>query len=415
MKRLLEDITILDMGWVIAGPTGTRLLADLGATIIRVETRARADVIRGGAKREGVTSLFDEGGWLFQDINRGKFDISLNMKSPHGREVFEKLLKKSDALLCNFSPRAFKKMGLDLESLRKVKPDIIVLNASGMGDFGKYSDFATFAPILGGVTGYTSQVAYENEHFCEPRDSLPDFVGGAGIAVSLMAALAYKERTGKGQFVDLAQAELFLSVMGATILDCAYNQEELPPYGNQYFGRTMVPHNCYQCAGNDSWCSVAVRDDEEWSALCSVIDPMGEWSENYKYATIDGRIENRAEIDARVAAWMQMHTNVEAAETLQMAGVSAGMVQSAKDLIEDPHIAERKFLIPLDFPASDRQPETLLVTGMLSGNRDRVPESVPCAPSVGQHNDYILKTYLNLSDEEIQMLKEDGTIEMPKK
>lgn len=413
MKKinLLNNITILDMGWVIAGPTGTRLLADLGANIIRIETKANFDVIRPGAKRNGVEDPFEEGGWLFQDINRGKKNISLNLRNEKGRKIFNELLKRADAVLCNFSPRAFHKMGLTFEELSKIKSDIIVLNASGMGDYGVHSSYATFAPILNAITGYTSTVAYEGEEPFEPEDSLPDYANGGAIASALLAAIEYRDKTGKGQFIDLAQGETFLSIFGIDILNYDYNKNTQFACGNHDFGKTMSPHNCYKCIGEDDYCVIAAGDNDEWERLRKVVDPKNEWSADERFSDTDSRIKNEKELDNRISEWTLSKTAEEVVEKLQENGVSSGIVQNVKKTYYDEQLKARNFFVPVYFRPSNRTPEKFFLTGMLTGNREELLTEFEPASAVGQDNEEVLFDMLGFTAKEVEILKEEGALE----
>lgn len=401
----LSGITILDLSWVLAGPYATRLFADLGANVVKVESSKTFDVVRSGAQRRGNENPREEGGWAYNEMNRGKSDIAINLKSEKGRQAFEELLARSDIMICNYGPRAFHKLRLTYEDLKAVKPDIILLNASGLGDWGPWSTYVTFAPVLQSLTGIEATVGYEGE---DPYDEYPpisDYIGALTAANCLMGALEYRRKTGKGQFIDLSQGEAAAAMMGPAVLDWQVNRKKRGTLGNRHYAGDAAPHNCYKCqGGEDSWCVIACFEEEEWKALCSVVDPENTWSGGRRFATKAARLENQEELDRRIEAWTKTMRPMETAELLQRAGVSAAPVQYALDsLYRDEHKRARGFFIPVEFPPSDKFPDQFLVTST-SIRMTGVPpiERVAPGPSVGRDTDFILKQVLGKSPEWIK-------------
>ena len=398
----LHDITILDLSWVLAGPYATRLFADLGANVIKVESRKTFDVVRSGAQRQGNEDPRVEGGWAYNDMNRGKSDIAINLKSEKGRQAFEELLAKADIMICNYGPRAFHKLRLTYDDLKAVKPDIILLNASGLGDWGPWSSYVTFAPVLQALTGIEATVGYEGE---EPYDEYPpisDYIGALTAANCLLGALEYRHRTGKGQFIDLSQGEAAAALMGSAVLDWQVNAEKKGCLGNRHYAGDIAPHNCYRCKGEgEQWCVISCADEAEWQALRKVVDPQGLWSGEARFADAAVRVQNAEELDRQVERWTREHAPMEAAELLQAAGVSAAPVQYALDsLFHDEHKRQRGFFVPVDFPPSHKSPETFLVTST-SIRITGVPpiRQVEPGPSVGRDTDVILREVLGKSQE----------------
>lgn len=401
VKLPFEGVTVLDLCWVIAGPHGNRVLQDLGATVIKLESAGRIDPMRIDTPRAGVTDCIREGGYAFQDNNRDKLGLRLNLKSPASRAILNELVKKVDVVSCNYAPKGFHKLGLDFETLSKIKKDIIVVNASGLGDYGPYSSYATFAPILQSMTGITSLIGYEGEEPFGFPLLLADYLGGETLALAVAAALEYRRRTGKGQFVDLSQAESVLACMGPLLLDYQINGRQPAPVGNRHYLGQMAPHNCYECRAENTWCFIACGDESEWAALRNVLKTRDRSVLDECYDTLDGRLEHRFALDAIIAAWMKGHTPREAAKLLQAAGVSAAPVEPAIDGLTDENLAARGFFTPIRFsPDDDIQPKELLLSERLV-HLAPPPRPHRAAPAMGQDNAYILKEFLGMSDAQI--------------
>ena len=418
MDRLpLEDIQILDLSWVMAGPHATHLFLDLGAKIVKVESKRSLDVVRTNTLRKGVEDYRQEGGWAFNDLNNGKQEIAINLKSVKGREALEDLVRQSDIVVANYGTSAFHKLGLTFEDLSKIKSDIIVLNASGLGDWGPYASYVSFAPVVQALTGMVSRIGYEGDK--TPYDGYPplcDYLGGLAIATNLMAAIEDRDRTGKGQFIDLSQVESAASYLGPALLDYQVNDHIEALAGNHHYAGSAAPHNAYRCKGEDKlrqWCVIAVASQEEWERFCQVVDPQGTWTAEAKFSTMEERVAHQEELDAKVETWTLQHTQNEVAELLQGNRVSAAPVQYAADLLyKDPQMQDRAFFREVVFPPSDRTPPTLLVTGpkmRISGlDYDRQVKPGPC---VGQDTQYVLRELLGKSDEWIAEGMAEGAFE----
>jgi crotonobetainyl-CoA:carnitine CoA-transferase CaiB-like acyl-CoA transferase len=416
MNRLpLEDITILDLTWVIAGPHATRLFGDLGARIIKVESKRSLDVLRTGIQRKGNKDFRKEGGWAYNDLNHGKMDIAINLKSVKGREAFEDLVRISDIVVANYGTGAFHKLRLTFDDLVKIKSDIIVLNASGLGDWGPYCKFVSFAPVVQAMTGIASSVGYEDSDV--PFDKYPpmaDYEGSLSICNHLMAALEYRRKTGKGQFIDLSQVESAASYMGTAILNWQVNGEVKGLFGNHHYADFAAPHNVYPCKGDeDQWCAIAVSSEEEWQRFRKAVDPEGAWTLDPRFETLKDRIANQGELDARVSGWTRRHTPEEVGNILQSAGVSGVPVQSAQDMLyRDEHLKARKYFMEMNFEPSDQYPPKFIITGPLMRFPERTyPHTVSPAPSVGQDTHFVLTQILGKSEEWIESAREEEAFE----
>ena len=403
-RKPLEDITICDLTWVMAGPGATRMFRDLGATVIRIENNKTLDVLRTGWQRKNNDDFYKEGGWAFQDFNRGKTDIALNLKTEGGREVLHEIVKRSDIVVANYGPRAFHKLGIDYESLRQVKEDIIVLNAAGLGDYGPYSNFITYAPSLMSIAGMMGIHGYEGARDPEMPTELADYTGCLTLANYMLAAIEYRRRTGKGQFIDVSQGEGAEVHMGQAILHCWKNAAEAGCIGNRDWRGSAAPHNTYPCRGDDEWCVIAVTTEEDWQKLCAVIDPEGTWSGAPEFRTLADRLRHLPELDSHIAAWTAERDKYEIGDLLQAAGVSAAPVQNNWELLNrDEHMKARGYFVPVDLEPDGKYPDTFRICN-IPGRMSTMeyPTAFHRAPSWGEHTDEILREYLGKSDEWIK-------------
>lgn len=411
MARLpLEDIKIIDLGWVIACPHGTRLLADLGAQVIKLESKAKLDGVRGDFPRQGVTNPLEEGGGVFQEHNRNKMGLALNLKNPKGWEIFGRLIGVADAVAANFSATGFKKLGLGWEELSKFNPGIIVVNAPGMGNWGPHSHFMTFGPNLQALAGITSLIGYPGQEPVGSGGPWVDFMGGGALAIAILAAIEYRRKTGKGQFIDISQHEVALSFLGSALLNWEANKRVTERCGNHHRANAAAPHSCYRCQGEDRWCVISVASDEEWDNFCKVLGNP-DWTQEERFASHLQRILNQDELDKLVEAWTADRTAEEVVDKMQAGGVSAGVVQNVEDLLQrDVHIKERQFLHDVKFdPHPDKKPDHFTIPGVitrLSGQTLSVRRPAP--RQFGQDNEYVLKEILGMTDKEVEQATAEG-------
>jgi crotonobetainyl-CoA:carnitine CoA-transferase CaiB-like acyl-CoA transferase len=411
MARLpLEDIKIIDFGWVIACPHGTRLLADLGAQVIKVESKAKLDGLRGDFQREGVTNPLEEGGAVFQEQNRNKMSLALNVKNPKGMEILGRLIRIADAVTANFSSVGFKKLGLEWEELSKFNPGIIVVSMPGMGNWGPHSHFMTFGPNLQALAGITSLMGYPNQEPVGSGVPWVDYMGGGALAIAILAAVEYRRKTGKGQFIDISQHEVALSFIGSVLLDWAANKRVSASSGNHHHANGAVPHNCYRCKGDDRWCVISVASDEEWDNFCKALENP-DWTKNPRFATHLQRVINQEELDKLIEAWMANYYAEEIVETMQEAGVSAGVVQNIEDILKrDPHLRERGFLEEVKLPPHpDKKPASFTIPGVVTrllGQSLSIRHPAPAL--LGQDNEHILKDMLGMTELEIEQAAAEG-------
>jgi benzylsuccinate CoA-transferase BbsF subunit len=373
---VLKGIRILDFTRVLAGPYATRLLADFGAEVIKVQSRLpreEDDFARGYANT-----------W-----NRNKLGITLDMTKSDGIALARRLVALSDAVVENFTPRVMANWGLDYQNLKKIKPDIIMLSLSTMGGTGPYRDYSGFGPTIQAFSGLTYLTSYPGGPPLGPGIAYADHVGALFGCLALLGALDYRRRTGEGQHIDISQVEAMASLLGDVFV---------PPEERAFQG-------VYRCKGEDRWCAIEVAGDEEWPKFKEALGSPP-WAEEKRFATLANRLRNKPVLDELIEVWTKNHTAEEVMARLQKQGVAAGVVQDARDLAQDPQLKERGFFIELDHPemgktVPDASPIRL---------SDTPAGYTRAAPLPGQDNDYVYGELLGLSEAEMAELKKQGVI-----
>lgn len=391
-RRALEGVRILDFTWVVAGPVATRILADQGAEVIKIERRDSLDM---GSRRGGFT------GNLF----RGKESTVINMSDPRGRALAHKLVAVSDVVIDNFSARVMRNWGMDYESLKQIKPDIIAVSMSGFGHTGPQKDYVSYGPTLQALSGYTLLMRQEEHEPAGWGYSYADMSGGYSGALAVLMALWYRRRTGQGQFVDLSQFETISSVIGPAMLDIMANGATMSPFGNRSQEAPAAPHGVYRCAGEDRWCAITIFTEDEWRAFCRVLESPT-WTTNAKFATLAQRLQHQEELDRHVESWTCQHAPEEVMTKLQQVGVAAGLVASGADMDRDPQLRARGYWAQVQTPEGD----TVTLDGSpirLSATQGAV--AAP-GPLLGEQTESVLRRLLNYSEADIAQLKTDRVV-----
>lgn len=401
----MAGVRVVDFCWVTAGPMATRNLADFGAEVIKLESRTRVDLVRGYPPlSEGKTGLNVSG--PFNNYNRNKLGITLNIGHPRGRDIVKRLVSISDVVSDNFTPGTMSKWGFDYERLREIKPDIIVLSMPVMGNNGPRRSFGGYGMGIAAAAGITYITGSPRRMPVGIGTAYPD----AGpnprhAAIAVLAALHYRNRTGKGQHIELAQYESTICFTGTAVLDYTVNQRVQSRMGNRL--PYAAPHGAYRCKGDERWCVIAVFNEEEWRSFCQVIGNPP-WTTEEKFATLLRRKENEDELDHLVEEWTRQRTAEEVMMSMQRAGVAAGVVQNGQDLLEkDEQLRFRGHYVYMEHPeagriAHDNVPCKLSATpGVL-----RRP-----APILGQDNEYVYGDLLGMTEDEMNQCYVDGVFD----
>ncbi len=413
-RRPLEGVRVIDLTRIVAGPNATRLLATMGAEVIRVEWHddRAIDLLRGvrptvpGGEADSVNRS-----GLFNNINPGKYGITLNMNVPQGRDLFKRLITRATVLCENYSPGQMERWELGYDTLREINPGLIYLQITGMGKSGTYKNYLSVGPTAQALSGLTHMSG-----FPEPMPpggwgySYLDHSTGYYGAMLVQAALLQRRRTGRGCYIDLSQTEVGIMLSGTATLEAQVTGKPTARHGNRMQAAAWAPHGAYPCRGADEWIAIAVQTDEQWEALVAEISAPG-WTRDAHFQTTVGRKAHEDDLDRLLAECTKNEDRYDLMHRLQRRGVPAGVVQKSVDrYTRDPQLQERGYFVPLPqseigtwpiegFPAQCQNMR--IDVGGLPGR---------AAPIMGEDNDYVYRDILGLTPEEIAALREDWII-----
>jgi crotonobetainyl-CoA:carnitine CoA-transferase CaiB-like acyl-CoA transferase len=419
MYRLpLSGIRVLDLTMAWAGPYATRLLGDMGAEVIKIEAPKNWDAIRAlHLLGRGAERGYNKGGF-FNHLNRNKLGCALDLSHPRGRELFLKLVARSDAVIENYRADVMDGLNLSYDVLRQARPDIILVSMPAHGKDGPEAGHIAYGTHVEQLAGLVSLTGYHDRGPHKSGISYGDPVAGIAAAAALCAALIHRRRTGQGRWVEVAQRESMTSLIGEFFVGFSMNGRQPPLLGNRH--RSMAPHGCYPClparlsgrqAGRPAvgdppdagWLAIAVGSDAEFEALCRVIG-RPELAADPRFADVVSRYRYQDELDEAISAWTREQSPQEAALALQRAGVAASPVPSVVDLMEDPHLRERGF-----FERTAHGEAGVWEMDGVPWRLSLTPAHVRLnAPCFAEHNDYVFHHLLGLSDEQVAELERQG-------
>ena len=412
----LTGVKVLDFTWVGVGPITIKYLADHGAEVVHVESVSRPDILR-------LTPPFKEGkpginrSQFPANYNTSKYGLGINMAKPGARELMRRIITdwQPDIIAESFTPKAMRNWGLDYQSVQKLKPDIVYFSGCQQGATGPHSSYAGYGQLAAALAGFYQITGWPDREPAGPYGAYSDFINPPNAATAIIAALEYRRRTGKGQHLDLSQFECSTQYLAPLVLDYEVNDRVTGRRGNE--DDTFAPHGVYPCkdreisddgveAAGGSWCSIAVTSDEEWVSLCSAMG-VPSLSNDPQFATFAARKQNREELDRLIGKWTAEREAQQVMGLLQGAGVAAGVVQNQSDLWEDPHLKHQDFFQWLEHSECGPMPYDGLQFKLSSTpGKLRMPHA-----TIGQHNELILKEFVNLSDEEIAELVAEEVLE----
>ncbi|HEX2228189.1 MAG TPA: CoA transferase [Candidatus Binatia bacterium] len=336
-NEILKGVRILAFTTGYAGPYAGRLLATYGAEVIKIESRKGGlDTFRHYGQHKDIDAAP-----RFIECNLGVRSMAINLKHPTGARLVRELASKADAVLQNFRPRVLDKLGLGDDDLRRVNPKLVIVKLPGFGSEGPKSNYGTWGFNLTAFSGMTYLWNHpDQDRPIGSQGVYPDHLGFVMGPTLMVAALLNSRRTGKGVTVDLAQIEGTAATLGVTYLETAINGDDPQPKGNHY--AVAAPHGCYRCQGEDRWCVISVRSDDEWRAFCDVID-RAELKGDVRFHNLPARLKHRAQLDRIVEEWTQARNAEEVMIELQAAGVPAGVVQTGADLLSDAQLRHRNY------------------------------------------------------------------------
>ena len=399
-KLPLEGIRVIELTTGAAGPTVARVLCEFGAEVIRCETRLRGDGHRGE----------DPAKWNknpdFMKLQRGKKSFTVNMQTEKGRRLVRELVKQADVLVENYGLGILEKWGLNYPDLKEINPQCILIRVKGMGCSGPHAADLTYGPNVGNTmaTTYLWNYPGATTATAEPRTQHPDFMGGVTGAFAVVLALIQRKKTGRGQWIDSAQAEIGASLLGPRYLEYSVNHVEPQPQGNRNLN--AAPYGPYQCKGNDRWCVIVVENQQEWERFVELVKQSG-IGPDPKFATHLERVRRRDELDKWVTSWTKQFDPYDVMEMLQKIGICAAVVQDVEDQFKhDIQYAATGFLVRMKEPEAGE-----VVTENVPIRLSETPGKVRgLAPMMGEHTHEIAKTLLGLSDGEIKELEEEKVL-----
>lgn len=402
--RPLDGVRVLDLGQVYAGPFAARALADLGAEVIRVEWARRP----GRATGPGAVYPQDEPGErpynrsaYYNELNRGKRAISLDLSHERGRALFLRLVALSDVLIENFSPRVMGNLGLDYPVLREAHPALIMVSISAYGASGPWRDYGAYGPGLEAASGFSALMGYPGGPPLRLGVAYADPTAGLHAAFAALAALRRRRRTGQGAHIDLAMRESLTQMLGESLVGHSLGVGQPARHGNAH--PFAAPHGVYPCKGEDAWVALAVTNDGEWQGLCRALG-FPSWTQGEHFQDASRRWRHRAELDRHLADWTAGLTPEEAAGRLQAEGVSAAAVSSPVDVLADPQLAAQGFFLSIRHPEAGDHLHPGVPWRLREG-----PEPRP-APLFAQDNGYVFQGLLGLTGEEIAALEAEGVV-----
>ena len=408
MTQALAGYRICDFTGQLAGAGATKWLAAFGAEVIRIEDpvrQGRWDILRGNPpfidERRGI----DLGG-AFNNHNTDKLGITLNLKTDKAKEILRRLISISDVVTENFAAGVLDKWGFSYAQMCEIRPDIIYVSNCGFGHVGPYSQFKTWGPIVQAVSGLTHTSALAGQAPAGWGYSYMDHTGGYYMAMAILAALYHKQRTGEGQWIDLACTDAALTLNGPALLDWTVNgrgQRDKPGHSNRSQFNTMAPHGVYPGVGEDEWVAIACHEDAQWQALASFINQ--DWTE--PYATLASRLEDQDALDAGMASWCSTWNKFELEQALRTLCIPVGAVQKPAERIDrDPTTG--------DFGLWPTVKHTAIGNVRVDGQPvhfSRTDWRSTCGgPCLSEHTEDVLTRLLGMSNEEVQGLRADGVL-----
>lgn len=390
----LAGIRVICLGVGVVVPNMGWLLGELGAEVIKIESRANLDFLRAVTIEPGA----HDRAHTFNDDSRGQKSVCINAATPRGRELILQLCARSDVVAENNRGGVVAAWRLDYEDVRAVKPDVIYLCSQGFGRGGPMGEAPSFGPLNASFSG--ANLLWNHPDAPYPAGSShahPDHLTARLALVAVLAALEHRRRTGEGQRIEIAQTEVAAYLQGEFYLQEPCTGRPARPLGNAL--EHAVPHGVYRCAGDDRWCAIAVMNDADWRRFVACLG----WDDNPGWTTASGRIAARAEIDRRVEEWTRARRAEEVAERLQAAGVSAMMLLSPDDCRADPHLLARDAIVTLEHPLVGSERHSANPLRMSAGGlRARGP-----APLLGADTAQVLSETLGLSSGEIARLVDE--------
>jgi crotonobetainyl-CoA:carnitine CoA-transferase CaiB-like acyl-CoA transferase len=401
----LEGIRVVELTTAWAGPMAGRVLTWYGAESFHIESPSRTNTWR--SNRDGPNPVtypdLDPGTrpwdrcFTFNSQNVNKRSLVVDLKKPEGFAVVRGLVALSDVLICNFRPGLLDRLGLGYAELSQQQPGLIVIEMPAYGLDGPDSSYAALGPTMEMAAGMSAMIGYPGGKPTVTGPSYPDPIGGFNAAAAILTALHHRDRTGKGQHIELAQVEAAMQFIGAELIE----GRDILPDGNHV--PEMAPHNAYPTRGEDSWIALAARTDAEWARLAAMI---GGGAATPRFATLAGRKANEVLLDVLIADWTHGQDRHALADRLQAAGIPASAVETAPDLARSPYLRQRGFFTELTHSVAGTHDHP----GLPFHSEIAQGSARFAAPAYGEGNLYVLREVLNLPEAEIAAILASGAL-----
>jgi formyl-CoA transferase len=398
MPKALDGIRVLDLTQYEAGPSCTQMLAWLGAEVIKIEAPG------GEPGRVALSDKRGEDAWFFMLLNSNKKGVTLNLKTPRGRQMFQELVKTADVVVENMGPGAMDRLGLGYESLRKLNPRIIAASVKGFGSTGPYAEYKSFEWIAQAMAGAMSMTGHPDGPPTKAIGGLADTGAGLHTCIGVLAAIVQRQATGVGQQVEVAQQEAVVNLLRIHLRESYVTGKPAPRQGNR--SAAACPSNIYRCrpGGANDYVFIHCATVEMWKSLVTICG-RPELGDDPRFADRRDRVQFIDEIDAMIEAWTEKHTKQEAQEILAGAGIPCGAVFDSNEVLADPHMKSRGMIVELEHPRRGKYP--------MPANPVRLsasPTDIVRAPLLGEDNADIYGRLLGVDAQELEQLRRDGVI-----
>ena len=405
--RALEGVRVVEMGQLIAVPFAAKMLGDMGAEVIRIESCTRMDGYRvSGFYENDSSGEFWNRAVNFYEQNRGKQSLTLDLAQSVGIETLVDLIAISDVFIENFTPRVISNFGLEYDDLRKVKPDIIMVSSTGYGHTGPWSGFGAIGYGTEAACGLAAVTGYIDGPPAIPELPYADYTAGEHTVFAIMAALMHRAITGQGQLIDVSQTQTLTATIPEPLMDYSFNGRVAGTSGNR--DDRYAPQGTYPCKGDDSWISLSVRSDSEWAAFCEVLE-RPEWASDSRFADGLSRFKNHDLLDDLVSDITSGRAAADLQAQLQAVGVPAGEVLDGKALLFNDHLNARGFYEVVEHAESTGMPP--LPYAGRPWKFGKTPGTIrSAAPTLGEHNKEVLSGLLGLNDPNIAEMTDAGVI-----
>ncbi len=398
----LEGLNVVDFSWAFAGPFIGAYLGDYGANVIKIESNSNLDITRVTSPyKDGISGVNRSGCFLV--ANNSKMSLTLDLKHPKARQIIERLIGWADVVVENFGTGVMDRLRLNYEKLKIINPKIIMLSATIQGQTGPRASFTGYGWNTVALTGIGNLTGWPDRSPVGTLQAYPDSVVPWFGVVAILAALDYRRRTGKGQYIDISQYETTCQFLAPLVMDFAVNRNLSTRLGNR--SAYAAPHGVYRCQGSDRWCAISIFTDIQWETFRKALG-YPEWTKEERFSPLQQRKENEEQLNKLVEEWTQKYTPEEITGILQEAGIPAGIVKTNKELFEDPQLEHRGYFQHIEHSEIGKcyQQGWPIVLS-------ESPVHIKPAPCLGEHNEYICTGILGLSDEEFIDLLNDGVFD----